>query len=533
MEDDIVFKEYKGRKRKMIISGLLSISIILSVYIFSVAFGVLLSGKINNGISISGIKVGGYTKEEAKKLLAKKYLDNINTKQLIIEAGLQSEKIDFAKAKVSYDLDKSLDEAYNYSRQGSLVKKIIRQSMFILEVSNIDISFSYDEKYISDILEQLSKKVYISPKEYNIEIQSPDKVILKTGHKGKRLNKEDAISKIENAIRSVNTSNIKLIIEDIMPQNIELEDVVKKIDSDPIDAKTKVIENRIEIIPEVYGRISERKELVDAISSVQGNEDSEVIIPVKFIPAKMKVSDVEPLLLKDELVTFHTLFYTTDVNSINRKHNIKKAASIINGKILGVNDVFSFNETVGARTLEKGYKSAHSYVLGKIIDSAGGGICQVSTTLYNAVLLADLQIVERRNHLYTVDYIPLGRDAAVSYNDCDFKFKNNTGFPIKIISWVSDDNKMYFSLIGTKEHPTKSQDFRYEFVSEIAPHDVISYDSSKPKGSRVVKQEGMKGYVVKAWKTIKEDGKPYSEVFLGLSEYLPLPRQIVIGTGKP
>jgi len=106
-------------------------------------------------------------------------------------------------------------------------------------------------------------------------------------------------------------------------------------------------------------------------------------------------------------------------------------------------EVFSFNDVVGPRTVANGFKIAKEYVNGKIVDGVGGGVCQVSSTLYSAVLFADLETVERQNHMFTVSYIPLGRDAAVAYNELDFKFKNNTNWPIKIVSSVKNNTYLY------------------------------------------------------------------------------------------
>lgn len=129
--------------------------------------------------------------------------------------------------------------------------------------------------------------------------------------------------------------------------------------------------------------------------------------------------------------------YTTRLTADkNRNHNIALACKAINGRVVYPGKIFSFNETVGPRTKKKGYKPATIFVNGRKTTGTGGGVCQVSSTLYNAVLRAKLTVVERRRHSLPVKYVPAGKDAAVSYGKADFKFKNNRQNPIKIYAKV-------------------------------------------------------------------------------------------------
>ena len=135
--------------------------------------------------------------------------------------------------------------------------------------------------------------------------------------------------------------------------------------------------------------------------------------------------------------------FKTEYNSgnTNRSTNIKLAASKINGCIINPGEVFSYNETVGERTIEEGYKDALVYVGGEVANGVGGGICQVSTTLYNACLFANLEIVERTNHSFTPHYVAAGRDATVSWGGPDFKFRNNRNYPVMIV--VDNPSRKY------------------------------------------------------------------------------------------
>ncbi|MGN0150490.1 MAG: VanW family protein, partial [Clostridia bacterium] len=148
--------------------------------------------------------------------------------------------------------------------------------------------------------------------------------------------------------------------------------------------------------------------------------------------------------------------YSTSYGSstANRASNVARAASLINGKVLAPGEVFSFNSTVGKRTVANGFSTAPEYVNGKTVDGIGGGTCQVSSTLYNAVLYSDLDIVSRTNHMFTVSYVPNGQDATVADGGPDFKFKNNTDYPIKISAYTGG-GKITVSIIGTDWEPKR------------------------------------------------------------------------------
>ncbi|MDF2597073.1 MAG: hypothetical protein K0R69_3414, partial [Clostridia bacterium] len=189
----------------------------------------------------------------------------------------------------------------------------------------------------------------------------------------------------------------------------------------PIDAKFAIVNGKVQIIEEEYGYSYDKEGL---FKELQRNKD--------LTTAKLNVKAVKPAitaeLLKTQGVKELISSFTTNFDAGNapRSSNIRLAAKIIDGTILPPGTTFSFNEVVGERTEEKGFKEAGVYINGKVDTGIGGGICQVSTTLYNSVLLADLFVKERSNHSLTVPYVPLSRDAAVSWGTQDFKFTNNT-----------------------------------------------------------------------------------------------------------
>ena len=184
-------------------------------------------------------------------------------------------------------------------------------------------------------------------------------------------------------------------------------------------------------------------EALKALVAAAG-EGETVSISFHYLPAALTYEAIDATLFKDVLGSVST----NHTNDSNRNTNLKMACKAINGKLIRPGETFSYNATLGERTEKKGYKPAGAYMAGKTVETVGGGICQVSSTLYYACLKADLEIVERTAHGYTVSYMPYGMDATVSWGTLDYKFRNNTDYPIRIEASVSG-GQVHVKLIGT------------------------------------------------------------------------------------
>jgi vancomycin resistance protein YoaR len=188
-------------------------------------------------------------------------------------------------------------------------------------------------------------------------------------------------------------------------------------------------------------------------------------------------------------------------------------------------------DTVSPFTEENGYYLAGSYLNGMVVESLGGGICQVSSTLYNAVLRAELQVDERHNHSMIVSYVDLSSDAAISGTSKDFKFTNNSENPIYIEGYTTDDKQIIFNIYGVETRPSnRTVSFESEKISETVPEgDKIIADPSAPVGS-ISTQSAHTGYVGKLWKIVKVDGKEVERTQINKSSYQPTPRTATVGT---
>jgi vancomycin resistance protein YoaR len=202
------------------------------------------------------------------------------------------------------------------------------------------------------------------------------------------------------------------------------------------------------------------------------------------------------------------------------EENVHIGAKLLCGKVVGAGKVFSQNRSIGPYTEVQGYKKGPTYVGSHIITTIGGGVCKIASTLYNVAVLSNLQIVERHSHGMPVSYVPYGQDATVSYGNRDFKFKNNTEFPILI--WTeSIGNSLYIGFYGNSKPP--KIEWHHELLSSRKTTKIYKINPKLKPGTKKVVVIGMDGAVLKSWVTVeKADGTVITKQ-LGKSSYAPLP----------
>ena len=249
-------------------------------------------------------------------------------------------------------------------------------------------------------------------------------------------------------------------------------------------------------------------------------------IPLEISTPNITTNQIGTEAFPDLLGDFSTTYST---RNSNRSTNIRLASEKINGTVILPGETFSYNQTVGKRTAAAGFKSAAVYSNGEVTTGIGGGICQVSTTLYNAVLLSNLEIVERYNHGFQPGYVKSGTDATVSWGGPDFKFKNNRNYPIKIICSGSG-GRIIIQIFGLYTDP------EYEVVIQAYVTQTISYktvyknDSSLTKGETKVIENGSNGCKTATYKILKLNGEVVSKELISKDTYNPHNKIVARGT---
>ena len=232
----------------------------------------------------------------------------------------------------------------------------------------------------------------------------------------------------------------------------------------------------------------------------------------------------------DVIGKFSTTFQESQVE---RSDNLRNATQFIDGCMVYPGETFSVAEEIYPLSADNGYKEAPSYADGEVVESLGGGVCQVSTTLYNAVLRAELEIVERKPHSMVVTYVQPAMDAAIAGDYKDLKFANNTDTPIYIQGSVYG-GVIAFTIYGKETRPSsRTIEFVSEKVETIQPgKDIITEDATQPEGYEKVTQQAHVGYVANLYKVVYENGAETSREKVNYSRYNAEPRHVTVGTKK-
>lgn len=529
MQSEVQKQTKKNINRKAIVITLVSIIMISLALSAQLCYMVLEDQRIYKGIFINDLYVGGLTKQQASELISKNYQDKIKDLEISITAGSHHETLEFTEIGVYVDIDDTVNKAFLIGRTGNIFKRF--SDILDARKNNpiINIVLKYDKEKVGAKIQSLYDKTFIPVKEAELIIQD-DVAIVRSGHHGESIDKDLLLKEVEYHIEQLKSGNIDIPIRISKPSKIDVEDFYKKITREAQNAYVKVENNKVTIIPEVIGISVKKSDLAFIAEQLEDKENIEMVVPVEKVMPSVTEKDINNKLFKDTLYTVYTSYRNDTQANKNRTENLRLASSKINGTILAPGEVFSFNNTVGKRTIEAGYKDAMIFRDGKVIPDIGGGICQVSSTLYYAVLYADLEVVERRNHMFVVSYVPYGMDSTVYYGQTDFRFKNSTNWPIKIESWMTNDNRLYFSIKGTNESVGKTVEIIPEVIKTIPYTTKYTEDPTLPAGEKKVVQAGQNGYVVDTYKIIKVNGAVKERKKISTSTYQPLTEEVLVGT---
>lgn len=267
----------------------------------------------------------------------------------------------------------------------------------------------------------------------------------------------------------------------------------------------------------------------DVIAKINGDPADELLTLNAIVDTVVAEITAEKLNTIDrEISSFSTDFSTS---ASNRANNITLATKAINGKLVMPGEDFSFNDVVGERTTSKGYQAA-PVIIGNLVDSGiGGGICQVSTTLYNAITRANILATERYHHTLQSHYIGLGMDATVDWGSLDYKFKNTLDFPIYIQGYTQN-GRIYFNVYANSSLGKRTYNLVNEVYETINSKVTYQDDATKAEGYQLVTQPGYTGYRVRVFKQTFENGKLIDSIKISDDYYAPVNEIIVRGTKK-
>ena len=389
------------------------------------------SNKIISNIYIQNNDVSKLTQEEAAKkinnLITSKIPEEITLKHNDYETSISTKELN-----IQFDTTTAVNTAYKIGRTGNLLQNDLTILQTLLNKTDISLTLTLDTEILKKQLQDISGKLPDKVKESSYYIESTN-LILTKGETGAVVDVDKTASDIIEQIQNLNIKNntIEISTNQKSPSALNIDSIHSELYSEPKDAY--FTQNPYAIFPSENGvdfAIS-----VDEAKAMLQEDKDEYSIPLKVLYPSVTTNMLGTEAFPNLLSQYSTRYSTRDQK---RTTNLKLAANKINGTVLMPGETFSYNKVVGERTIAAGYQEAPIYVSGKVVDGLGGGICQITTTLYNAVVYANLDIVERSNHQFVPSYAPASRDATVVYGSIDFKFKNNRDYPIKIVCSVQN-----------------------------------------------------------------------------------------------
>ncbi len=488
-------KEREERKKIITIFAVIYGVVLLTIIILLVS--VLSYDRVYSGVYLNNISVSGMTREEVAGMINSAYEEAAGDSAVtFVYKGEIIGSIKYRDLAIEYDTEAIVDAVYNPGHEGSMfgrLSEILRLSGNKLYVDIFDNSggqplAKYDETILKTHINDIVSTVASDIKQHNIT-QEDGVLKIISGCSGIVVDRDALREKILEAAIGFKSATVDL--EEIStvkePDEFNVQTVYSTYNIAPVNASyAKKSDGSVVIVSEENGQSVEISDLVKVSQQIEaGSENTLYTVPVKTVYASVKAEDLTEPTFTDVIGEKSTSYAG---GSAARKHNIQLGASTVNGYILLPGETFSFNDYVGDTTVEKGYAMGIGYENGDSVPTPGGGICQVSSTLYNALINAGIEIVQRYCHSMPVGYLPRGLDAAVAYGIKDLKFRNNLDVPIKIVA-KTNSSSVTFQICGVNKH----KDTKYTF--------------SASKVDEYRDEEGKLYYVYQTYRTVTVNGK--------------------------
>ncbi|MBR3704535.1 MAG: VanW family protein [Oscillospiraceae bacterium] len=386
----------------------------------------------------------------------------------------------------------------------------------------IDLSatLSYDESALCDAVDQMADRFFIDCADAFYEL-AEDGLYATKEVNGRELDRDALTEQLRGAQGAIEAN-----WTEIPGKSLDLQAMANEISSEALPARYD-----IELGAVVEGQVGVQVDVEAAQYVMDAAAEGERIqLPAEVVYPKMTAAELEAVLFRDKLSTFTTYVSGTSV----RRGNVKLSGEFVNGTILNHGDVFDYNEIVGERTEERGFGKAAAYRNGETVQEVGGGICQTSSTIYCAVLLANLEIVQRANHRFYPGYVELGMDATVSWGGPEFRFRNDTGYPIRLEVIYQNNNNLTVNIYGTKTDDTYVV-MTHEVISTTPYNTIYQETMDLPWGTQSTKQSPYTGYKAATYRNVYDgNGNLISSELEAKSTYQSRDEIILVGiNGRP
>ena len=511
----------EDKRKKLLIPTLIAIIIIFAIF-FSTIFALVNINydQIISGVSIAGIDVSGLSKEEAIAKISNIYQEK-KQREIKIQYQDYETTINPTLIEVNYEIENAVEQAYLIGKQGNIFVKNYEILFTLTKKKNIDVNMVLNEDVAKQTIEDIGVNLpgIIIESSYAIE---DDTLIITKGKAGIVINTDTLLNTVKDKLKDIHTNEdyIDIPVNQKDPEPIDIDKIHEEVYTEVQDAY--YTKDPFTVYPEVKGIDFD----VEVARELLKEEKEEYVIKLIITKPKVTIDQIGSEAFPDQLATFTTRYNVSDVD---RTTNLQIACQKINGKVILAGNTFSYNQTLGPRTTAAGYRNGKVYEGGEVVDGIGGGICQISSTLYNTVLMANLEIVERRNHQFVPSYLPAGRDATVVYGATDFRFKNTRKYPIRIRA-SAKNGIATVSLFGMKEENEYTFSFSTKTIASIPFATKYEEDATLASGTEKVKQKGANGLKTETYITKSLHGKVISTTLLSRDTYDAMANIIIKGT---
>ena len=491
-----------------------------------VVYHVYFYSQVYEGVWVDGVDYSGYTKREVLAMLTDKYSGVPAGSNLDITIGDKVYTLEIA-GNISYDCRSTAEKIILYGRSGDFstrVRDIVEALRFGYE---IDMAYSITDSGIETQIQRIAADIE-KPMEKATYIFDGQRVLMDKGQTGTSIDKNRLLTFVKNRLYTGDFSPAVFEMDITETNVLDLAAIKAEIEipmrEPELDIQRDPTGNTI-----IPGQIGIYFDVENAQNILDTSAERIVEAPVVFLYPTYTDAQFEALLFSHEFSRIDTPL----TDNANRTTNVVLAASHCNNVILMPGETFSFNKEVGQRTAARGFKEATVYVGNSAEDGLGGGICQVSSAIYYCALRADLEINERYAHSRMVTYVPLGQDATVAWGAKDFKFTNNTEWPIKIVAvYDTTNHQVDVSIIGTNLETNRKIDIE-TVITSITPFQVeyqgevgLLYGQKQIAG-------GYTGYKAETYRVEYLNGVEVSRTYITKSSYTKYNRVVQVPADDP
>lgn len=515
----------ENKKSKLGLMLIITIITLILLGIFSTIFAAINIGneKIVKGIHIAQIDVSNMTKEQAKTILEEIYSPKAEN-EIYLTYGEFETSTTYKAIEVEYKIDEAIEQAYETGRNGNLFKDNFDIISAFIKGIQIELDVTIDAEMLDQVAQNINNSIEGAVVQASYYRKNGENILIITsGKEGLQVDKQELYQEIYKLVKEQTEANIiKIPLITVQPDEIDIEKIHQEVYKEVKDAY--YTKEPFTIYPEVEGINFD----IENAKSLLVEEKEQYEIPLIITKPVKTTKEIGSEAFPDLLATFSTKYQASNVN---RTTNLRLAANKINGTVLLPGEEFSYNKTVGERTIAAGFKEAAVFNAGRVENGLGGGICQISSTLYDAVVMANLDVTVRRNHQFVTSYVKAGADATVVWGAQDFKFKNTRKYPVRITATVQGGTATV-QVWGVKE------EVEYDITIETKKTATIPYttqyiqDAGLPAGQQKVYQAGNNGQKVEAYKVKRLNGQVISTTLLSKDTYNAMKKIVHVGTGQ-